>query len=139
MLQITVRTIVILAVAGVICGGLCLLAQSDAGRAWLVGNTGSFENRGRPEQGFDAARGDANRARPEPGFRGAPNNLDGQYTGDFPPPDMRGRGGRDGVEWTRGIVGLTRNLGMIALLTLGVAVVQQSFTWVSRRRRVKPI
>ncbi|MEW5721242.1 MAG: hypothetical protein AB1817_21630 [Chloroflexota bacterium] len=139
MFRIVARTIIILAVAGVICGGLYLLAQGDTGRALLGGNMRSPENRERPEQGFDAARGNTNRARPEPGFRGAPGNLAGQNPGVFPSPDMRERGGHGSVEWTRGLTGLTRNLGMIALLTLGVAVVQQSFAWVSRQRHAKPV
>ncbi len=139
MFRIVVRIIIILVVAGVICGGLALLAQGDTGRALLGGNMGLPETRERPEQGFDAARGDTNRSRPEPGFRGAPGNRDGQNAGTFPSPDMRERGGHGSVEWTRGIAGLTRNLGMIALLTLGVAVAQQSFAWVSRRRRAKPV
>ncbi len=144
MLRIVGRTLLVLWIAGLVSGGLYLLAQTDTGRAWLGGTPNRMENnRGfnsgleraqlepttRPSENLGRGRGEqANRM---------PGNLPPRDANVMPPGGMRERGGHEQISWTRGIAGVTRNLGVMAGLTLGVVALQQTYGWVMRRKRAR--
>ncbi len=111
MFRTITKILLIVSVALIVAGGLYLLAQTETGRA-LLGVNSQF------------GAGDALN-RPQPG----------QALNDAP---RAGHAERGGANWTAGILGMLRNLGIISMAMLGIAIVQSLASWATRRRRLQP-
>lgn len=111
--KVILRIVVILLVAGAVAGGIYLWGSNSQSAAIFEGGPGghSFTESG---QQFTAPDGDS-----FPAFS-ADHPLPG--SGDF---DRGGRGGgHDEVNLGAGLAGVGKNLGVVALVTLGVLLAQ---------------
>jgi hypothetical protein len=107
MLKITIRILIILAVFALVAGGIYLLVQKSG--TSILGNT-------QLEGGFHSGNG----TRPEGGQRPA--------DGDF------NREGESGGFSTRSLSELGVNVGKVALITIGVILVQGLIRFFRRRK-----
>ncbi len=115
MLKTILRIGVILLVAGAVSAAIYVWgSNTSVASAGLEGGPGNHENRGLGEQ------------------RTVPSGLDGNTT-----LAMRGgRGGdHDDISVAAGLSGVGKNLGIVALVTLGVVLVQKGFGSIRRWRR----
>jgi hypothetical protein len=110
ILKIIMRTLLILAAAGLVCAGIYLWVNSN-------GNSLGFGQEGRIEQGGGSF---------QPGDRPQFNNQRA-FPNDGTRPERLGRGGREGgfaggLGLQRGLIDLAGKLGLIALVTAGVTL-----------------
>lgn len=117
--KILFRTFIILAVAGAIAGGLYAWVSANGLPGWANGGRGGFEGRG-GEQGAQIER-------PAPPDGGAA--FDGGERPDFGGEGFGRRGEHGAVDLTRGLAGLGKNLGIVALVTALVALARWVFGW----------
>lgn len=136
MVRMILRTLVILLAIGLVSGGLYWVGTNDSARAWME----SYMRGGRVERGIEPGFNPAiGNLRGEPSFKAAPPKTSGQTANQIPPMRMNGHeGGRGGERGGTGnVLGLVRNTGIIALVTVGIALVQQGYSWITRRKRSK--
>lgn len=136
VLRAVIVTLVILAVTGITGAAVYALGQNTSVTSAIIGNAGFGEGRG---PGFGEGNGQG-RGRIE-GQRPAPPN--GAQPGNFPPRGFEGEGERGGeggaglnISWFT-VLGLLRNLGMIAVVTFVIVVFQKLIKLIFKPKRTQ--
>jgi hypothetical protein len=119
MLKMIGRILIILLVAGALGGGLYALVNSGAGQSALAGG----QDGQHPRKGFAANLASNSSANSAAGFNP-----------DFQPGLRQGFEGHDGA--SGGLDSLWKNLGLMALITAGVVVLQKLVRLALRRSPV---
>jgi hypothetical protein len=132
MVRMILRTLAILLAIGLVSVGLYWAGTNDSARVWME----NYMRGGRVERGMELGfNPSSGNMRGEFGFRGAPPGASGQTANQVPPMRMNEHEGERGGSGN--MLGLVRNTGIIALVTVGIALVQQGYSWITRRKRAK--
>ncbi len=107
--RILTRTLITLFAAALVAGAFTLWVDSGMGQRLPIG---SFAFAG----GIRIDR-----------FGGQPGS-----TRAFNPPSRFLAGPPNGISWWAGLTGILRNLGLVALVTIGVAVLSRLIRWITR-------
>jgi hypothetical protein len=122
MLRIIVRIAVILAVAGIIAGGIYLFVNSSVGQTVLASARGGQDGQVQIAAGFNAVGN--NQAGSFSGFsiQGNPGGLSGGF------------GGRDFGGDQAGLASIWKNLAIITMITAAVVFFQKTIKLVFRKQ-----
>jgi hypothetical protein len=143
-MKIVLRILIILLVAGAVSGAFYLLVNNTSlftSASGFTGGEGGEFNEGGPHgfgfrggqggEGFGATDGNGAQSGNSLIESGVPQRgLHGDGDGGF--------GGERGGDWSRSLPDLGLHLGLVALVTLGVVLIQKLFNLISRSRHSAP-
>jgi hypothetical protein len=119
------RTLIIMLAAALVSGGFYLLVNAGFGQRAQARFTSDDNPQARPlNNGAGIGRPVEN---PAPGS-----------TLQFGNPFAFQLGARNGISWWAGLTGILRNLGLIALITISVAIAGKLLHWLTTRRPHAP-
>jgi hypothetical protein len=119
------RTLIILLAAALVSGGFYLLVNAGFGQRAQAQPIGADNSQARLLK--NGAGIDRSVENPAPGS-----------TLQFGKPFTFQLGARSGISWWAGLTGILRNLGLIAFITISVAIAGKLLHWLTTRRPHTP-